>query len=308
MTFGSVRRGAVAACAMGTAMVAVTALTAGEVHAAGTKPIVFSRYTAGKPVEDLYSISSTGGTLTKLTNTPLVSDVMPSWSPDGSRIALLRYGSGGAIDGIWTMKSSGGTPVHIKGTDGAADPSWSPDGHRIAFSKPVGSHTEIFISGTGGTPLTRLTHNSVDDNNPSWSPDGKYLVFSRTTAGGHSHLKRIRVTTHAESTVTSVGSTYDSAPDWSHGNTIAFSRSGSSGIAHLYVVRPDGSGLHRITSGRLNDITPSWSPDGTRLVFTRGGGDDADPQHLFLVKSDGTGLTRLTKTDSHDIEADWRSF
>ncbi|MGW1121811.1 hypothetical protein ACWD5B_32655 [Streptomyces tanashiensis] len=276
------------------------------VWAAPARPIVFARYDATHPVEDLYAISPGGGTPLALTHTPAVSDVMPSWSPDGKRVAFLRYGSGGAIDGIWTMKSTGGDLKSVPGTQGASEPAWSPDGKRIAYSRPVGTQREIYVADVDGTPATRLTHTPQDEFHPTWSPDGKNLAYSRAdTTSGNSRLMRIQVSTLTQTPVTLAGS-HDWTPDWSRGDRIAFSRVDSTGFAHLYVVRPDGSGTYRVTSARANDKSPSWSPDGRRLVFTRGGTDDADPEHLFLVRADGTALTQLTTADSHDLEADWR--
>ncbi|MEV5970641.1 hypothetical protein [Streptomyces sp. NPDC051921] len=275
------------------------------VRVAADRPIVFARYSAAASIEDLYAISPTGGAPVKLTHTPTVSDVMPSWSPDGKRVAFLRYGDGGAIDGIWTMKSTGGDLKPVPGTEGASDPAWSPDGKRIAYSKPVGTQRELYVVDLDGTPSTRLTHTAADEFHPTWSPGGGYLAYNRADASGNSRLMRIRLSTLAQTPITPAGS-HDWTPDWSRGNRIAFSRVDATGFAHLYVVRPDGSGGHRITSARANDKNPSWSPDGRRLVFTRGGTDDADPEHLFLVRADGTALSQLTKADSHDIEADWR--
>ncbi|MFF3215676.1 hypothetical protein ACFYYB_34240 [Streptomyces sp. NPDC002886] len=299
------RRWAAVTAAVAVMTVPLTLGAAGDAGAAGDRSIVFARYTATAPTEDLYAISPGGGTSVKLTPTPTVSDVMPSWSPDGKRVAFVRYGAGGAVDGIWTMTAAGGDLKAVPGTKGASDPAWSPDGKRIAYAKPVGSQREIYVAALAGTSATRLTHTAADDLHPTWSPDGKYLAFNRADASGHSRVMRIRLSTLTETAVTGASS-HDWTPDWSAAGRIAFSRVDSSGFAHLYLVRPDGTGVHRITAARFNDKNPSWSPDGSRLVFTRGGGDDADPEHLYLVKPDGTALTRLTKTASHDLEADWR--
>ncbi|GGS89669.1 TolB family protein [Streptomyces cinerochromogenes] len=136
------RRAAVAATVLAMT-VPLTLNAAGNAGAAADHPIVFARYTAGAPVEDLYAISAGGGTPVGLTHTSTVSDVMPSWSPDGKRVAFVRYGSGGAIDGVWTMKTTGGGLKAVPGTKGASDPAWSPDGKRIAYAKPVGTQREI---------------------------------------------------------------------------------------------------------------------------------------------------------------------
>jgi Tol biopolymer transport system component len=53
----------------------------------------------------------------------------------------------------------------------------------------------------------------------------------------------------------------------------------------------------------LNGLeTPSWSPDGTQLVFA---GFDGGLSDLFVINRDGTGLRRLTHDKYADLEPTW---
>src|SRR5690606_13835349 len=53
----------------------------------------------------------------------------------------------------------------------------------------------------------------------------------------------------------------------------------------------------------LNGVTtPSWSPDGQRLVFT---GYDGGLSDLFVINADGTGLQRLTNDKYADMHPVW---
>ncbi len=53
----------------------------------------------------------------------------------------------------------------------------------------------------------------------------------------------------------------------------------------------------------LNGLTtPSWSPDGTQIVFT---GYDGGLSDLFLVNADGTNLRRLTNDKYADLQPAW---
>jgi Tol biopolymer transport system component len=65
---------------------------------------------------------------------------------------------------------------------------------------------------------------------------------------------------------------------------IAFMRPGTVGEYDIWVVRPDGTGLRRVTESPANrsDYYPDWSPDGSTLLFERrkldpaaAGGDEA---------------------------------
>ena len=69
----------------------------------------------------------------------------------------------------------------------------------------------------------------------------------------------------------------------------------------LYVITGDGSTYQRITNFKDGDIgrSPTWAPDGTRIVFHTVAGDTGD-QEIWTVKPNGAGLTQLT----HDAGAD----
>jgi Tol biopolymer transport system component len=94
---------------------------------------------------------------------------------------------------------------------------------------------------------------------------------------------------------------------------IAFMRSGAVGEYDIWVVRPDGTGLRRLTESPANrsDYNPAWSPDGSTLLFERrkldpgaAGGDEA----LYAVNADGGGFRQITHCRGQcwsDGEATW---
>jgi TolB protein len=88
----------------------------------------------------------------------------------------------------------------------------------------------------------------------------------------------------------------DGGPVWSpDGRWLAFSRGDLASMAEVYVMRPDGSELRKVTDG----YGPAWSPDGSQLVVTRlirGRFKEGccSRDELFIVNLEGTTLRRLT--------------
>ncbi len=69
--------------------------------------------------------------------------------------------------------------------------------------------------------------------------------------------------------------------------------------AEIFVVNADGTGLRQLTTNKVDDMTPAWSPDGTKIAF-------ASDYQIWVMNADGTGLKRLTPEDgSSNIEPSW---
>ncbi len=65
----------------------------------------------------------------------------------------------------------------------------------------------------------------------------------------------------------------------------------------IVVVRANGTGLHHLTNdGR--DMSPAWSPDGSKLLFARAG-------RLFVIGSDGAGLTPIAPRINRARQPAW---
>ena len=76
----------------------------------------------------------------------------------------------------------------------------------------------------------------------------------------------------------------------------------------LFTVRPDGTGVERLTvlpDPKWPFSAPEWSPDGTQLVFTSPSPSSRLGQ-VYRIDADGSGLTQLTH--GSDIDADTASW
>jgi Tol biopolymer transport system component len=152
-------------------------------------------------------------------------------------------------------------------------PAWSPDGSQIAFmaaeSGATGSNPDynIFVMGSDGSHLRRLTTAPGEDGWPAWSPDGTRIVFS--SARDDCSI----------SDAPDCGTTGDIGP-WED----------------VWIMNADGSNERRLTTEFGQFF--AWSPDGSEIFVT---GD-----RPFLIRPDGTGPTPFpTKDVSHPLLPDW---
>ncbi|HET7309323.1 MAG TPA: hypothetical protein VFJ54_04265 [Actinomycetota bacterium] len=181
--------------------------------------------------------------------------------------------------------------------------SFSPDGSRIAFDDYLVGAYGIETANPDGTDVVRLT-DGVNDSWASWSPDATRIVFSSTRydptiegcEAGFPHEFGCQTDIYVMDADGSnvVRLTDDPAgefmPRWSpDGRLIAFVREGDPGAGTyeaIYTMRPDGSGVRRVSSGdRGSDFWPSWSPDGSRIVFAA---IRAEDWGIWVVGADGS--------------------
>ncbi|HJU37795.1 MAG TPA: LpqB family beta-propeller domain-containing protein [Gaiellaceae bacterium] len=179
--------------------------------------------------------------------TSIASD--PSWSPDGRWLAFDTSGAGE----IWKVRASGGKPVQLthRRDDGDSSPAWSPDGRLIAFVRRVDGRGQIWVMGRDGRDAHPIhMDRGLSASHPAWSRDGARIAFVATRG----NRARIEVTSADGGATRALTSPHLDAwnPVWlPHDAGIAFLEAGSGdGAGNLFVMRPSGRGVHRLTHWR----------------------------------------------------------
>jgi Tol biopolymer transport system component len=210
----------------------------------------------------------------------------PQWSPDGTRIAF-----GSSRDGnneIYVMNADGSGQTRLTFNDTYdSRPQWTADGSQLVFTRIVDGNWEIFRMNADGSNQVDLTNDPAVDWGQTTSPQSKKIAFTREE-NGIGHLFVMSTDGKNVKRITSTSS-YDSYPSWSpQGNTILFTRDGD-----LWAVASDGTGAHQVTTlGTV--LNGSWSPDGTKLVYTTCNPVTFDHCTLHTANTDGSGDVEIS--------------
>jgi TolB protein len=158
------------------------------------------------------------------------------------------------------------------------NPSFSADGAWIVFTSQRGGSADIYRVHPNGSGMERLTDNPAFDDQGVLSPNGKTLAFVSTRAGP-ANIWMLDLPSRKLKDLTP-DSSGDFRPAWSpDGEWITFSSDRDTkplknnfSVVHateIYVMRRDGSNIRRITTSDGATVgSPSWSPDGSRIVFS----------------------------------------
>ena len=196
-------------------------------------------------------------------------------SPDGSRLAFSDE------NGLVIVDTSDSTSTRLDvGPSRPAFPSWSPDGTRLAFR----TEDEVLVVDSDGGSVTPVWRSSSPTrpsrpSRPSWSPDGTRLAILDGVPMIEDIPNFVRhvllvvdVRTGQDVRVIDAGACYcigipgpeaawSPDGDWIAVSTVGGATARDPGGAHangLHLVRPDGSGLHRVAPGAFTAL--AWRP------------------------------------------------
>jgi dipeptidyl aminopeptidase/acylaminoacyl peptidase len=237
-----------------------------------------------------------GATAPRLLPTGSDSEAEPAWSPDGTRLALMRTELREPLYHQLVIVPADGSDdatVIDEGKEVFSGITWSPDGMHLAYARRVRDarldpeherdqpprridtvrsrlddvgwtvvrRRHVFVAAVdASTPPRQLTDGPFEHEHPSWSPDGRSLAFA---AARHD--------------------------DWDLRLAV-----------DLWIADPWGTTpLRQLTDTTLDYSRPVWSPDGTRLAATATD-ERVMPHHAHLVVVDVASGAVRTLTEELD--------
>lgn len=264
------------------------------------------RNSSGEPFS-IFAIPLNGGQRRRLTAPPLgtFGDTHCAFSPDGRRLAVVRYSSRYQSD-LFVVRIDDPEGEHVDrvttGAPGITGVDWSPDGRVIVF----GSHQGLWkVPLTGARKPTRVA---------AFNGGALFPVFSRPSGQGSS----IRLAYQSDITDVNIwrwdlarhqakkiaGSTwYDDFPAIApSGDRVAFA-SNRTGENEIWVADADGSNPQQVTFHRGPVVmSPAWSPDGSHLAFSSEVGGNRD---IYVIRPDGSKSNRVTTAPSQETNPSW---
>ena len=180
--------------------------------------------------------------------------------------------------------------------------------NKIVFLSDRTGNTQTWVMDPAGTILSLVTderiHQFAQDNLLAYSPDGKEQAIVQLDGNGTLQIKIYSLEYHSARQITTFASGISYDPAWSpRGDELAFVSSNTGGD-EIYTTDPAGTITKRLTFNTWEwDKHPSWSSDGSKLVFfsNRGSGR----KQIWIMNADGSDQRNLSNNEYNDWDPIW---
>jgi Tol biopolymer transport system component len=239
-----------------------------------------------------------------------------SFPPAGAPMGRIMYlGTQGSHRGVFDLNVVTGDVTALSRQNASVLwAAWSPDGSRLAYiEEEPGPRFSLVVADADGSHPVRIVREAgtgaagPDLIDLSWSPDGSMIAYSgRVVERGVARRTILIVNADGSGKLTAVEGLWVSAswsPDGKRLLVLGFPHAGHEGQFDLYTIRPDGSDPMQLTDDAAVEHEPSWSPDGSRIVFASG---ETDPsQDVYLMNAEGSDVRKLTGWAGLDFLPIW---
>jgi Tol biopolymer transport system component len=225
----------------------------------------------------------------------------PAWSPDGRKVIYQKVDFAPRPQNMPLY--SWDRSYEYRYTD--VFPQLSRDGKLVVTEKDADS--SIVVMDPDGSNKERVFHAAGNGLAfaPSWSPDGQWIAFGFGNFFGDRHKTRAKIMMVRRDGT----GAQDLTGDTPHSGFPSFSADGKRIVYRVWGEKDYGLRILDLEDRSVKVLTtepdnlPGWSPDGSRIVFTRRQTDGN--YDVFTIRPDGSDLRRLTGSPAVDGHAMW---
>jgi Ca2+-binding RTX toxin-like protein len=235
-----------------------------------------------------------------------------SWSPDGSRVIMLRQDVMSGDYELWVANSDGSGLRQVTFGNSGGDPAWAPDGHHVVFVGPDGLYI-LDVDNPAETPH-KIPATASPAFSPAWSPDGGLIAFENDAGSNHEIDVIAPDGGGLHAVATAPSSAFDEQPAWSPDGARIYFAQGANIVGcnsnpkfQIYSVGRDGGAPVLFSHDpTVAEYGPAPSPDGSQIAFTRCDDPTDDLDHIYVANVDGSGAHAVTNGDHYDNEPNWQ--
>jgi Tol biopolymer transport system component len=223
------------------------------------------------------------------------------WSPDNKSILGKDFDN----NGLYRINLDGSNPNRLTFFNDAVIyvMDWSPDSHFIVFDVAGQEDREIYRINIGDNNVRQLT-DTIDENiMPSISPDNEHIVFV-SNRDNNMELYTLNMNTGEEQPLTQTDEEDEVwSPDGKYILFLTYPKNNS--LWGLNIMNVDGDERRLLTNFYgLNGI-PSWSPDGTHILYEVL--STYDWNALYVMDVDTHNIKRLIETQQpRSLHSAWQ--
>jgi TolB protein len=215
--------------------------------------------------------------------------VSPRFVPGGHFMTYTSYHSGNQNLYITDLRQNVTTRALSRRKGLNLAPAWSADGKQMVLTLSKNGNPDLYLLNAKGEIIEQLTNRAGINVSPTWSPDGSHLVFV-SDRSGKPQLYLMEMRTRKVKRLTFEGSE-NAEPNWSPSEDLIVYSSLRDGIYQLFTLNPYSNKVPvQVTSDLSYHESPSWSPDGNQIIFTK---RDGQKDQIYGIMKNGSLQRRL---------------